>query len=107
MKSKERLYTAVDSPLQAFSPVLRYLADSTRYVLQSTSDAGLGERAAFSGRQVVLNGIELVVKFIEKDGWAYGLPSIPMLDNNPKVKVLDANFSQRPLVCGACIDEQK
>ena len=31
-----------------------------------------------------------MVKFIEKDGWAY-LPSIPMLDN-PKVKVLDANF---------------
>ncbi|MYM60113.1 LysR family transcriptional regulator [Vibrio sp. OCN044] len=89
---KGRLYTAVDSPLQEFSPVnFRDLADSTRYVLQSTSDAGLGERAAFSGRQVVLNGIELVVKFIEKDGWAY-LPSIPMLDNNPKVKVLDANF---------------
>ena len=64
---KEGLYTAVDSPLQEFSPVnFRDLADSTRYVLQSTSDAGLSERAAFSGRQVVLNGIEASGKIYRK-----------------------------------------
>jgi len=89
---KGKLYTAIDSPLQDISPInFRDLADSTRYLLQSTFESGLGERASFSGRQVVLNGMDLIVKFVEKDGWAY-LPSISLLDNNPKVKVLDANF---------------
>ncbi|MBU2899240.1 LysR family transcriptional regulator [Vibrio hepatarius] len=89
---KGKLYTAIDSPLQDISPInFRDLADSTRYLLQSTFESGISERAAFSGRQVVLNGMDLIVKFVEKDGWAY-LPSNSLLDKNPKIKVLEANF---------------
>ena len=89
---KGNIYTAVESPLQSLSPVnFRDLADSTRYLLQSTSEGGLGLRAAFSGRQVVLNSLDLVVKFVEKEGWAY-LPNIPIVENNKKIKVLEANF---------------
>lgn len=87
-----RLYTSVDSPLQKLSPVdFRDLSDSKRYLLQSTSELGIGERASYSGSQVVLSSIELIVKFLERDGWAY-LPSIEMLENNPKIKELDASF---------------
>ena len=45
---KGKLYTAIDSPLQDISPInFRDLADSTRYLLQSTSESGIGERASF------------------------------------------------------------
>ncbi|GLT18818.1 LysR family transcriptional regulator [Vibrio zhanjiangensis] len=87
-----KLYTGVDSPLKALSPVnFSDLIGSIRYFLQSSSEIGIGERASYSGRQVVLHSVELIEKFIEKDGWAY-LPSSQSLESNPKITTLEANF---------------
>lgn len=89
---KGKIFTAVDSPLQDLVSInFEDLLDSTRYVLQSFYESGIGERASYSGRQVVLNGIDLVVKFIETDGWAY-LPSINTVENNPNIKTLNVDF---------------
>ncbi|WP_185759848.1 LysR family transcriptional regulator [Vibrio pectenicida] len=91
-KIPSKLYTSAESHLQDLTPIkFRDLIHDTRYVLQSTFEAGLAEKGSFSGHQVVLGSVDLIASFLGQGGWAV-LPALKVLDKYPDIKPLEAEF---------------